>query len=151
MEERLSEYQISDWLEGQCLQLWDIDNGRGAELAQVQLCAEQNRINGLTAQRAYVRDHWDKEAIMEYHMGNRTWASYGTIKWALDLGTSKIKMLEYYLLELGENMTPEQAGKALFMGIKILEADNKDERMLAYITEQYEYWDSLDEDELYEI
>ena len=147
METSEAPLEMSDWLKNKCNNLWDIYNTRQLELKVLARNAELG--NRLTVQQERAKT-WDRHAIMEYHMGNIYASTNGAIKWAL-VNNNKIKALKYYLIEIGEGTTPEQMKYDLDCAKNILNADGQDEVKWAYIENMYNYWQCLDEEELYAI
>ena len=137
MEEQ---HEISMYVKDKCLDMWDIYNTRSEDLLDMDFLD----------MIGYVEDNWSRQSCIDYHMGNIYGDNSGTISWALKVCTSKISMIkqrvEHYVPFDAEEMETE-----LNYIKKIVISEGKDELILAYITQDYEYWDSLTDEELKQI
>ena len=147
------QHQLSDTVIEFCKNLWDIHNTRSNEVEAVRrrVDAETNNRDGFAAMKQHARD-WDRTAIMEYHMGNITLEDGAAIHWAIRNGTSKIKLIESYIGEdVGMPTNLDTALRDIRSVQRVLRASGKDELQIAFIQNYWNFWDALDEDQLYEI
>lgn len=148
------QHRLSDTVIEFCKGLWDIHNTRSNEVEAVRrrVDAETNNRDGFAAMKQHARE-WDRTAIMEYHMGNITLEDQtGAIHWAIENGTSKIKLIESYIGEdHGEPTNLDTALRDIRSVQRVLKASGKDELQIAFIQNYWNFWDELDEDQLYEI
>ncbi len=144
------EYEISDWLKDQCSMIWNIRNKLSD--AMDEACNEPHT-GRLERMRAYVRD-WSRQDMIDYHMGNiftQGHGNNGSIKWALENGTSKIKAINR-ILENGTPMDLATAKRDLDCINNILStANGKDGIQLALIENDLNYWRNMTDEELFEI
>jgi len=128
-----------------CRLLWDINNNLSQELTLIGDEALRNDENRLTAMKNHART-WSRQELLNYHMGNVN-QSFGIFTVAMEQGTSKIKMLKY-LLDQG---TPSRLEVALRDMAEMKEVLHTDDIKWWYIQNQYEFWDRMTTEELYEI
>lgn len=147
----MREHEISHELKARCANLWNIHTSTKQDLQNVSDDAESNGENGLTAMREYVRNEWTRVDVLDYHMGNISTSSNGAIKWALRTCKSKISALNECILDQGQPLTEEALKRTYRDAKRILEANGKDELLFAYIENQYDFWNSLSDEELFDI
>ena len=142
------DHEISDELQIMCMGLWDIYNTKSQELEEVGGSYDSGRLERM---RNHVRENWSRQDMMDYHMG--TLSNNGTIKWAIRHAPNKIAAIDHYVSEdeHGIPQTIEQANYMLSLVKSVLAARGKDEVMFAYITNDYNYWNNLSDEDIYGI
>ena len=145
----MPEYELSLDNEAKCSVLWDVYNTRSQELEDV--ADEADPRNRLTFQKEYVRENWDATAMLEYHLGNLTERA-GVIQGALsEAQKGRFEMIREELVEQGIGLTKEALEWQIKNCQRYIACKNREELTWAYIQNQYDFWDSLTDEELYEI
>lgn len=145
----MPEYELSLDNEAKCSVLWDVYNTRSQELEDV--ADEADPRNRLTFQKEYVRENWDATAMLEYHLGNLTERA-GVIQGALsEAQKGRFEMIREELVEQGIGLTKEALERQIKNCQRYIVCKNREELTWAYIQNQYDFWDSLTDEELYEI
>ena len=134
-------HDISPWLREKCEELWDIRNTRSDEIRGLNLHEA----------RDYIRDNsWTRNDMLEYHMGSIYADTSCSISWALRVCTSKVAAIKHFV-DAGLPTTLEQAQSDLRRIETMVNADGKDEMMWAYITQEYNFWNDMNDEEIYDI
>ena len=145
----MPEYELSLDNEAKCEALWDVYNTRSQELEDV--ADEADPRNRLTFQKEYVRENWDATAMLEYHLGNLTERA-GVIQGATtEAQKGRFEMVREELVEQGIGLTKEALERQIKNCQRYIACKNREELTWAYIQNQYDFWDSLTDEELYEI
>lgn len=135
-----NEHQLSDWLREKCEGLWDIRSTRSGELRGLDLLQA----------RAHIQvNEWTREDMLEYHMGTINTIDHDAIHWALEVCTSKVAAIKYFI-DSGTPTTLEQAQLDLRCIEGMLNANGRDEMRWVFISQYYAFWCSMGE-EIYDI
>ena len=145
------EFGCSDWLKENCADLWDINNRLSDVLDIVHQKAESvNCGNGLPAMNKYVKDNWTRQDLINYNMGN-IFQRGRTVWWAMKF-KSKIQLLRHILENATNPIKLEVAKNDIGLCYSILNSShNLDHARYCYILDQFNYWNSLDDEKLYDI
>ena len=149
---QFDEYPIGESLKESCACLWNIYTDHSAELREVSDAATDSGANPLTDMKAYVRENWDKDAMIGYHMGNIYKTSdYSIFEIALNKCSSKISALKNLFEDYPTNNSIESLKMDIRAAQSMLNAGDKEELLWAYIKNEYDYWANASEDVLYAI
>lgn len=143
--EEHEEHEISEWLKEKCLDLWDIYIDRYNEIEKIGDTATSG-YNRILLMDEYIKENWDRKAMLEYRMGTIYKEDNGVIHYALIHCISKISALNYILTGTSNNF--ESASRRLNECKHILTARNKNELLLAHIQNIFNFWNSLTDEEL---
>lgn len=138
---RPPEHDISLALKVRCEALWDIRNTRKEELEDVAYDGLNN----------YVCNNWDRDAIIDYHMGTIFQDTHDAIYWGIKEGSSRTKLINYFVNEQGTATDLDDANRIIRDVKRALEAKTRDDMIFAFVQHYHNYWNSVDTEILYEI
>ena len=134
-------HDISMHLRERCEGLWDIYNTKSDEIRGLDLHEA----------RDYIRENgWTRSDMLDYHMGSIYTDTRCAIHWALQVCTSKVAAIKHYV-DAGIPVTLEQAQSDLRRIATMVYTDGKDEMMWAYIIQEYNFWNDMNDEEIYGI
>ena len=144
-------YELSPWIEQNCRNLWNMENRLGEELERHGDMVGADGGNSLNAMKD-MASGWTRQQCLDYHMGNNRKSGRGStcsIKWAFQRCTSKINVIKELFEE--QPTTYELAIQDLKNIQRYLNTNNKDELIMEYINQEWEFWSRMTDDELKEI